>query len=113
MFERIWFMAVLMLLCGFTGATAYSKEYIVEQNNKAFHFKGNKVSSIVIQTGDSIKFKNVDSVFHNIFSLSKVMTFDSGAVGKGKSKTIKFKKRGTVEVECAIHPRMIIEVEVE
>jgi plastocyanin len=86
--------------------------YVVEQKGKEFVYKGIKVLTLKIKAGDLVEFKNGDSYFHNVFSLSDVMTFDLGSYPLGQSKSVKFDKPGKIEIECAIHPqmRMIIEV---
>ncbi|MCI0508126.1 MAG: plastocyanin/azurin family copper-binding protein [Gammaproteobacteria bacterium] len=91
----------------------FAKQYTVEQNNKMFIFNGSAASAINVKQGDEISFKNSDTVFHNIYSISDVMNFNLGAYGGGESASVVFNKVGTVKVKCAIHPRMFIDVKVE
>lgn len=105
--------ASMALLISFTANSAFAQEYTIYQKNKTFMYEGNKVETIAVKTGDSIRFQNEDSVFHNIFSLSKLMPFDFGPYDKGKSKAITFDKPGTEVIECAIHPQMVIEVVID
>lgn len=100
---------MLLLLC-FAATSAFAKEYTVFQKNKQFQYEGSLARSIEVKQGDTVRFQNEDTVFHNIISLSKILTFDTGAYDNGKFKVITFDKVGTVNVECAIHPRMQIEV---
>ena len=93
--------------------TAFAAEYVVDQQSKSFRMDGHKVEAITISAGDSIRFKNEDSFFHNIFSLSDLKIFDLGSFLKGQSKTVNFDQPGKVEVECAIHPEMYMEVTVK
>ena len=93
--------------------TAFAAEHVVDQQSKSFRMDGQKVEAITISAGDTIRFKNEDPFFHNIFSLSDLMTFDLGSFPKGQSKTVNFDKAGTVEVECVIHPEMYMEVTVK
>ena len=51
--------------------------------------------------------------FHNIFSLSPSKSFDLGSFGKGGSKSVTFDKIGKIEVECAIHPDMHLDIDVQ
>jgi plastocyanin len=96
------------------GATTVGgDEYVVEQKDKEFVYKGAKVTSLKIKVGDVIEFRNVDPYFHNVFSLSDVKMFDLGSYPQGKSKSVKFDKPGKVEIECAIHPQMHMIVEVK
>jgi len=68
--------------------------------------------TLKVKVGDTVIFKNEDSFFHNIFSVSDTQNFDLGSFPKGQSKTVVFNKAGKVDVECAIHPdmKMVIEV---
>ena len=95
--------------CGaLTVGAANAAEHEVGQQNKEFTKKTMK-----IKAGDTVKFTNNDSFFHNVFSLSDVKTFDLGSYPQGQSKTVTFESPGKVEVECAIHPKMQMTIEVE
>jgi plastocyanin len=88
-------------------------DFVVEQKDKAFVYKGSNIQSLKIKVGDAIEFKNMDPFFHNIFSLSDAKTFDLGSYPQGQSKTVTFEKAGKIEVECAIHPQMHMVLEVQ
>ena len=107
----------MLMMATITGllatATAHAGEVVVDQRNKTFVVDGNKVEAITINAGDTVRFKNEDPFFHNIFSLSDLKTFDLGSFPKGQSKTVVFDKPGVAEVECAIHPEMYMEVTVK
>jgi len=96
-----------------TSSAIGGETYVVEQKDKEFVYKGVKVLTLKIKVGDMIEFKNNDSYFHNVFSLSDVMTFDLGSYPLGQSKSVKFDKPGKIEIECAIHPQMHMIVEVK
>ena len=98
---------VLALLMPYA-ANADSMEHVIDQKNKSF-----SVKTITIGVGENIKFINSDSYFHNVYSLSDTAQFDLGSYPKGDSRTIKFDKVGTVIAQCAIHPRMRVEISVE
>ncbi len=83
-------------------------EFEVAQKNKAF-----TVKSLQIKVGDEVSFPNQDPFFHNVFSLSPEKTFDLGSYKKGETKKIVFDKAGTIQVECAIHPKMQMTIEVK
>jgi len=107
MISRI-FILLFAVLPYVLSSYAYSvTPIIVAQKDKEF-----TVKSIDIKTGDSVRFKNEDPFFHNVFSLSDVSFFDLGSFPKGDHRDIKFEKPGVIEVECAIHPamKMIINV---
>lgn len=74
---------------------------VIRQKNKKF-----SIESLTINIGDSVEFKNEDSFFHNVFSLSDAQMFDLGSYPQGESKSVTFEHAGTIEVECAIHPSM-------
>jgi len=80
----------------------------VDQLNKQF-----SVPAITIKVGDSIRFVNSDSYYHNVYSLSEQATFDLGSYPKGKSRAVTFGRAGEVKAECAIHPQMILRITVE
>lgn len=84
------------------------QEHVVSQKNKAF-----SVKKLTIKVGDTIKFVNDDNFAHNVFSLSAPKSFDLGSFGNGGSKSVTFDKPGKVEVECAVHPDMRLDVEVQ
>ena len=79
----------------------FAQEYEVAQKNKSF-----TVKELNIHTGDTVSFPNQDPFFHNVFSLSETKSFDLGSYKKGQTKKVVFDKPGKVEVECAIHPKM-------
>ena len=101
---------IVVSLCGAAmfGGIANAAEIEVGQINKAFTEK-----VVNLKVGDKIKFTNNDPFFHNVFSLSDIQTFDLGSYPKGQSKTVAFEKPGRVDVECAIHPKMRLTVEVK
>lgn len=98
---------LLLIVAFFIMQTAHAAEVEIGQKNKQF-----TQTKISIKKGDSIKFTNEDPFFHNIFSLSEIQSFDLGSYPKGESKTVVFDKAGTVEVECAIHPNMLMTIDV-
>lgn len=87
---------------------AAAEEHVVAQKNKAFSIK-----KLTLKVGDSVKFVNEDSFAHNVFSLSPTKSFDTGSFGTGGSKSVTFDKPGKVEVECAVHPDMRLDIEVK
>jgi plastocyanin len=88
--------------------SAHAKEFEVTQKDKKFSQK-----KIAVKIGDSVSFKNEDPFSHNVFSLSDAKTFDLGSYPQGQAKKVTFDKPGEVEVECAIHPDMKLNIEVQ
>lgn len=95
------------LALAIAGAAWAGQEHAVAQKNKAF-----SVKKMSVKVGDSVKFVNEDSFAHNVFSLSAAKSFDLGSFGNGGSKTVVFDKPGKIEVECAVHPDMRLDIEV-
>lgn len=61
---------------------------------------------VAVTTGSSVEFPNDDSIFHNVFSLSRPATFDLGRYPSGDSRARTFKNAGIVKVFCQIHSHM-------
>jgi plastocyanin len=101
------------MLAGLFSQMAAAETLVVEQKNKSFVMKGSQIEQLLIKVGDTIRFQNQDPFFHNIFSLSDLKTFDLGSFPKGEYKPVTFDKPGMVEIECAIHPQMYLEVTVK
>ncbi len=97
-------VSALVLLAA---APALAEEVVVSQKNKSFSTK-----KLKLKVGDSIKFVNEDGFAHNVFSLSAAKSFDTGSFGNGQARSVTFDKAGAVEVECAVHPDMRLDVEV-
>ncbi len=98
------FVAFAILFC----ESGFAEDHTVGQKDKAC-----TIRKLLVKVGESVSFKNEDPFFHNVFSLSDASTFDLGSYPQGQSKTVKFDKRGIVEVECAIHPEMHMTIEVK
>ena len=65
---------------------------------------------LAVAAGTRVKFPNVDSIYHNAFSLSPGNTFDMGLYRKGASRDVVMKNPGIVRVYCNIHPDMAASV---
>ena len=61
---------------------------------------------LAIGTGSVVEFPNSDSIYHNVFSLSKTRRFDLGRYARGRSKSVRFDRPGIVRVFCDIHSHM-------
>lgn len=88
--------------------TAEAKDIEIIQKDKKFSRK-----DLSVKVGDIVSFRNEDPFFHNVFSMSDVKTFDLGSHPQGQVRKIMFDNPGLVEVECAIHPDMKINIEVK
>ncbi|HEY2903092.1 MAG TPA: carboxypeptidase regulatory-like domain-containing protein [Polyangia bacterium] len=87
---------------GETPRPSPAKGKVISQRNKAFVPR-----VLAVPVGTKIDFRNEDSIFHNVFSLSKPNDFDTGLYKQGGSYTQVFKKAGPVQLLCNIHSTMV------
>lgn len=59
-----------------------------------------------VVVGTQVDFPNDDTIFHNVFSLSKTAPFDLGVYEPGQSSSVRMERTGLVKVYCNIHPDM-------
>lgn len=59
-----------------------------------------------ITRGSTVEFPNFDPYFHNVFSLSRALTFDLGRFRKGDKRERAFPRAGVIKVYCHIHSEM-------
>lgn len=63
-------------------------------------------SLVPIRQHGTIRIRNSDPVYHNVFSLSNTKKFDVGRRPRGEYKDETFDKPGVVDVFCDIHSNM-------
>jgi plastocyanin len=73
----------------------------MDQRNESFY-----PHVLAVTVGSVVDFPNSDTIFHNVFSLSKTKHFDLGRYARGKSKSVTFDRPGVVRVFCDIHSHM-------
>jgi plastocyanin len=61
---------------------------------------------LAVTRGSTVDFPNVDPIYHNVFSLSSVSTFNLGRYPTGQSRRQTMTKAGIVKVYCQIHSHM-------
>jgi plastocyanin len=61
---------------------------------------------VAVPVGSAVGFPNDDPIYHNVFSLSRVKTFNLGRYPRGESKSVRVTKPGVVKVFCDIHSHM-------
>lgn len=101
-------IAALAMVGSFSWTTtAWASNHVVSEKDKKF-----STSSLSIKIGDTVEFRNEDTVYHNVFSLSDVTTFDLGSYGPGERRKVNFNMPGKIMIECAVHrdEKMSIEV---
>ena len=59
-----------------------------------------------VPAGSVVKFPNDDSIFHNVFSLSRPGPFDLGLYRAGASQSRTFSTPAVYRIFCNIHPQM-------
>jgi plastocyanin len=64
-------------------------------------------SILPVRVGTKVEFPNDDDFYHNVFSYSKIKSFDLGRYKKGEEPpAIQFDKPGVVRLNCEIHEQM-------
>jgi len=107
MFRKILGIAAATACLSLT-SLAHAAEVVIDQHNKEF-----SENSITIKVGDSVRFVNKDDIVHDVHSMSEGHEFDLGVQKPGSETTYTFDKPGKVNVRCAIHPKMKLDVTVE
>ena len=79
----------------------------VVQKDKAF-----SEPSLRIRVGDTVTFVNADTVTHNVYSLTKGCEFELQTQLPGNSTAVPFSRACMAQVQCAIHPKMKLTVDV-
>ncbi len=93
----------------------------LQQSTAQIHhmkISGNRIlpSFLTAQRGDKIIFVNTDSVYHQLFSLSKdvpfEVTLEKSISGKPKQAAIELDHAGTVHIFCRIHNKSYARLDV-
>jgi len=61
---------------------------------------------VAVTVGSEVDFPNDDPIYHNVFSLSRVRTFNLGRYPRGDTRRVRFDRAGIVKVFCEIHSHM-------
>jgi len=77
------------------------KKRVIEQRDKQF-----APHVMAVPVGSTVSFPNYDSIFHNVFSLSKSKSFDLGMFKNGESRDVKVDKPGIIRLGCNLHASM-------
>ena len=99
-------LALAAAALGALGASAQQAATAVSQKNRVFHPR-----EVEVAPGESVVFVNDDGeLLHHVYS--RDAGFDIGEQAAGTRVPVRFSKRGTFEVRCDIHPRMLLRVTV-
>jgi len=61
---------------------------------------------LIVPTGSTVDFPNLDPVFHNAFSNYDGQVFDVGLYPPGSNRSVRFARPGIVRIFCNIHSSM-------
>lgn len=81
-------------------ASAMPQQQIVTRRSRFFP------QTMVVTRGTEVRFPNMDSIQHNVFSLTPGHQFDVGLYGEGEGRSHVFNGTGMVEMYCNVHPNM-------
>jgi plastocyanin len=96
---RPWVVYLEGVAAGKDTSPAESKEMLQKDMNFS-------PQALVVPVGANVEFKNVDKIFHNVFSPTAGSEFDLGLYRGGMSKVQQMQAPGEVDVYCNIHPGM-------
>jgi len=89
-------------------AATAQQALVVTQKRRAF-----SPPAIAINLNDTVVFLNDDGeLLHHVHASSPRFSFDIGEQPAGTRVPVRFTQRGTFQVRCEIHPRMLLEVTV-
>lgn len=86
---------------------ASAAEHIVTMAGMAY-----QPAAVQAKVGDVIRFVNNDTVDHDVFVPTKDFGVDLGMQKPGQSVELPLARSGSFEVECVIHPHMLLKVAV-
>jgi plastocyanin len=93
---------VLVYVTGFTREPP-AEQVALHQRDKTFEPR-----VLPVVTGQRVVFPNHDDIYHNVFSVSPVQSFDLGQYkSTDPPRTVAFERAGLVPVYCNIHPQML------
>jgi plastocyanin len=88
-----------------TGFKTKAPEQIMAINQKNKRFVP---YLLPVVAGQRVRFPNQDKIYHNVFSISPLATFDLGQYKDvDPARTVIFENYGVVPIYCNIHPKMI------
>ena len=91
----------VVMMYGAGGAKRTPKQRVIEQRDKSF-----APHVMAVPVGSTVSFPNYDTLFHNVFSVSKAKAFDLGLYKSGEARDIKLDKPGVIRIGCNIHASM-------
>jgi len=95
---------VLVFLEPIESAAPYSWQRGTKKLSQKLRQFQPRVLPVVV--GTTVEFPNDDTIFHNVFSLSKTKPFDLGLYEPGHTASVLLDRTGLVKVYCNVHPDM-------
>ena len=93
---------VVIYITGFKNEAPEKVPDIVQKNKKY------SPDILPVVAGQEVRFPNLDKIYHNVFSISPIKSFDLGQYKSTEPpKLVTFEKLGLVPIFCNIHPEMI------
>ena len=92
---------VIIFLEGMPSTPVPPRRYELRQEGETF-----LPHVLPVARGARVEFTNDDPFYHNVFSLSRVGTFDLGRFPRGQSRDRQFLSPGVVKVFCHLHSDM-------
>ena len=89
-------------------APAEAAEHVIRMAGQQY-----QPAEIMAAQGDSLRFVNDDDVAHEVFVPTVGFGLDLGKQEPGEEKAITLAKEGSFEVECVLHPNMLLTVTVD
>ena len=86
-------------------ASLMAADHVIDQKGKTFI-----PHSVTVAVGDTITFTNSDPFAHNAYTDDEANEFDIGMQKPGVDVSVPIKAVGIFNIECAIHPNMLLEV---
>ncbi len=97
------------LCCAVSGSAVLAADvFAVSQRDRQF-----SPDQLRVPRGAVVRILNDDKVTHHVYVDSPEMRFDSGEQPIGTTVELRFDQPGVFDVQCAIHPAMLLEVTVE
>jgi plastocyanin len=98
---------ILLAIASAAGQADDRRTVEVSQVGRRFH-----PAAVSIPEGATISVLNDDRFTHHVFYRRGAERFDSGEQPPGKTVEMTMNKAGEYEIECAIHPKMRLKVQV-
>jgi plastocyanin len=103
---RRYFVGVAVFIS--VAGVAFAAEHVIGQKGRLF-----RPGAMKVKAGDTVVFKNDDTVTHHIYSSTKGQEFDLETTRPGEDVRQTFSAPGRVDVRCGLHPGMRLVVTVE